>query len=123
MQTEEKPPTYKPKPPTHFIPFQSRTTSVTIFIHPRDERKAGCYAPCHHRAGSLLHEIGLGSVFVTLLVAVLSRVGTFVVPELDESIITRCQEGTEEGPEPVDPMVVWEVPVDDTGPEGSGWVE
>lgn len=62
-------------------------------------------------------------MFVTLLVAVLSRVGTFVVPELDEPIITRCQEGTEEGPEPVDPMVVWEVPVDDTGPEGSGWVE
>lgn len=48
MQTEEKPPTYKLKPPTHFILVQSSTTSVMIFIHARDERKAGCHAPCAH---------------------------------------------------------------------------
>lgn len=71
----------------------------------------------------MIRKIGLNSVLVTLLVAVLSWIGTLVVPELDKSIVTRCQEGAEEGPEPVDPMVMREVPVDDTGPERSGWVE
>lgn len=71
----------------------------------------------------MIRKIGLNSVLVTLLVAVLSWVGAFVVPKLDKSIVTRCQEGAEEGPKPVDPMVVWEVPVNDTGPERSGWVE
>lgn len=48
MQTEEKPPTYEPNPPTQSIPIQSRTNFGTVFVHARDERKANCHAPWDH---------------------------------------------------------------------------
>ena len=56
-------------------------------------------------------------MFVALFSAVLPWVGTFVVPELDESVIARCQQGAEERAEPIDPVVVWEAPVNDAGSE------
>ncbi len=64
----------------------------------------------------------LDAIPVALLGTVLSGVGTFVIEQLHESIITRSKQGAEERTDPVDPVLARESPVNHTRAERSSWV-
>ena len=56
-------------------------------------------------------------------VAVLVGVGGFVFEDFDEFVEAGCDDGAEDGADPVDPVVAGEGVVDDCWAEGTGWVE
>lgn len=50
---------------------------------------------------------------------ILSLIGFLVVHELDESVVTGRNKGTQDGAEPVNPVVAWERSASDGGAEGA----
>jgi len=64
---------------------------------------------------SILLEVASGRI--------LAWVGLFVSQVLDEAVVSRGKERTEEGTYPIDPMEMLEGPSGNTWTETSGWVE